>query len=266
MKIYISCDIEGVAGLSSWEEARSAQSLYQAAAAEMSAEAAACARGAFAAGASRVVVEDGHGDGRNINISALPSRTELVRGITHDVFGVTGVFDDSFDALLFIGFHAAASSPGNPTSHTMVSSRIASLHVNGALWGEFEVGVHAAALRGVPVWFLSGDAATCACAQALVPGVSTVATKEGVGYSVLSRTPEAVLAEIEARTLEALTRPEKPTALVLPDHFSVEVAYLHHYDAKNAAHYPGARLHTPCVVRFESDDYAEVLRFFHFVI
>ena len=54
-------------------------------------------------------------------------------------------FDESYDGMLMVGFHDAASAPGNPTSHTMVSSRIFRLTVNGALWGEFEMYAHAAA-------------------------------------------------------------------------------------------------------------------------
>lgn len=64
--------------------------------------------------------------------------------------------------MLMVGFHDAASAPGNPTSHTMVSSRIFRLTVNGALWGEFEMYAHAAAYRGVPPY---SPAATRGCAR-----------------------------------------------------------------------------------------------------
>ena len=106
--------------------------------------------------------------------------------------GLTGIFDESYDGVLMVGFHDAASAPGNPTSHTMVSSRIFRLTVNGALWGEFEMYAHAAAYRGVPTLFASGDEGMCAAAARTVPGLLTVPTKSGHGYGVLTETPELV--------------------------------------------------------------------------
>lgn len=105
-----------------------------------------------------------HGDGCNIDCALLPRDARLLRGITHDIVGLTGIFDESYDGVLMVGFHDAASAPGNPTSHTMVSSRIFRLTVNGALWGEFEMYAHAAAYRGVPTLFASGDEGMCAAA------------------------------------------------------------------------------------------------------
>ena len=167
-----------------------------------------------------------HGDGCNIDCALLPRDARLLRGITHDIVGLTGIFDESYDGMLMVGFHDAASAPGNPTSHTMVSSRIFRLTVNGALWGEFEMYAHAAAYRGVPTLFASGDEGMCAAAAA----AKTAAPP------------------------------------VLPDHFHVEVTYIHHYDAYGCSHYPGASLISPTTVAFDADDYGDVLRFFYFVI
>ena len=130
-----------------------------------------------------------HGDGCNIDCALLPRDARLLRGITHDIVGLTGIFDESYDGVLMVGFHDAASAPGNPTSHTMVSSRIFRLTVNGALWGEFEMYAHAAAYRGVPTLFASGDEGMCAAAVRTVPGLLTVPTKSGHGYGVLTKTP-----------------------------------------------------------------------------
>ena len=121
MKFYILCDIEGVASLTCWDEARSANACYAPMAREMALEAAAAARGLFSGGADEVVIEDMHGDGCNIDCALLPRDARLLRGITHDIVGLTGIFDESYDGMLMVGFHDAASAPGNPTSHTMVS-------------------------------------------------------------------------------------------------------------------------------------------------
>lgn len=118
MKFYILCDIEGVASLACWDEARSANACYAPMAREMALEAAAAARGLFSGGADEVVIEDMHGDGCNIDCALLPRDARLLRGITHDIVGLTGIFDESYDGVLMVGFHDAASAPGNPTSHT----------------------------------------------------------------------------------------------------------------------------------------------------
>ena len=82
MKFYVLCDIEGVASLSCWDEARSANSCYAPMAREMTLEAAAAARGLFSAGADEVIIEDGHGDGCNIDCALLPKGARLLRGVT----------------------------------------------------------------------------------------------------------------------------------------------------------------------------------------
>ena len=211
MKFYILCDIEGVASLTCWDEARSANACYAPMAQEMALEAAAAARGLFSGGADEVVIEDMHGDGCNIDCALLPRDARLLRGITHDIVGLTGIFDESYDGVLMVGFHDAASAPGNPTSHTMVSSRIFRLTVNGALWGEFEMYAHAAAYRGVPTLFASGDEGMCAAAVRTVPGLLTVPTKSGHGYGVLTKTPELVREEIEGT--KALPAPRHTLAM-----------------------------------------------------
>ena len=266
MKFYILCDIEGVASLTCWDEARSANACYAPMAREMALEAAAAARGLFSGGADEVVIEDMHGDGCNIDCALLPRDARLLRGITHDIVGLTGIFDESYDGVLMVGFHDAASAPGNPTSHTMVSSRIFRLTVNGALWGEFEMYAHAAAYRGVPTLFASGDEGMCAAAVRTVPGLLTVPTKSGHGYGVLTKTPELVCEEIEGMMAETVAAAKTAVPPALPEHFHVEVTYVHHYDAYGCSHYPGASLISPTTVAFDADDYGDVLRFFYFVI
>ena len=265
MKFYMLCDIEGVAGLSCWDEARPSGDQYSAMAREMSLETACVAKGLLNCGDHSIIIEDAHGDGRNIDCNLLPPQVTLLRGLTHEIFGKTGPFDESFDGVLMVGFHDAASSPANPTSHTMVSSRIFQLKVNGMLWGEFEMFAYAAAYRGVPTLFVSGDAGVCAAAKHSIPSVRTVPTKTGCGYGVLTKTPEAVQKELTTQAGELLRHMDEISPLPLPDHFHVEVTYHHHYDAYGCSHYPGAVLASPTTLTFDTDDYGEVLRFFYFV-
>lgn len=209
MKFYVLCDIEGVASLSCWDEARSANSCYAPMAREMTLEAAAAARGLFSAGADEVIIEDGHGDGCNIDCALLPKGARLLRGVTHDIVGLTGIFDESYDGMLMVGFHDAASASGNPTSHTMVSSRIFRLMVNGALWGEFEVSAHAAAYRGVPTLFASGDEGLCAAAARAVPASSPCPPSPAMAMVSLQR-PRNSFRRRSKAWRPGLWRPQRP--------------------------------------------------------
>ena len=147
----------------------------------------------------------------------------------------------------------------------MVSSRVFQLKVNGALWGEFEMFAYAAAYRGVPTLFVSGDDGVCAAAERQIPSVVTVPTKTGYGYGVLTKTPEAVQAQLAEQAEKILDAAGKVRPLSLPEHFHVEVTYHHHYDAYGCSHYPGAVLVSPTTLTFDTNDYGEVLRFFYFV-
>ena len=114
--------------------------------------------------------------------------------------------------------------------------------------------------------FASGDEGMCAAAARTVPGLLTVPTKSGHGYGVLIKAPELVRLEIEGMMAKAVVTAKTATPPALPDHFPVEVTYVHHYDAYGCAHYPGASLISPTTVVFDADDYGDVLCFFYFVI
>lgn len=266
MKFYILCDIEGVAALSKWDDARTSGPDYPAMAREMSLEAACTAQGILADGGHEVIVEDGHGDGCNIDCALLPDQIQLIRGVTHEIFGKTGPFDESFDGLFLVGFHSAAGTSYNPTAHTVVSSRVYQLQVNGTLWGEMEIFSHAASYRGVPTLLVSGDAGVCEAACHLIPGVCTLPTKSGCGYGVMTKTPQRVQTELRQLAQKAVHLAGSLQPPALPSHFHVELTYIHHYDAYGCSHYPGANLISPTTLIFDSDDYGEVLRFLYFVI
>lgn len=267
MKVYICSDIEGVANLAVFDEARSENPSYQPMAVEMSRETAAACRGALKGGAEEVVLEDSHGNGRNIIPEYLPKEVKLLRGVTHDVFSVTSIFDASFDCILFIGMHDCAGGNGNPTCHTMVSSLIHEIKINGELVGEFEVSAFAAANIGIPVIFVSGDEETCRKAAERIPEIGTVATKTGRGSAVLATSAPLVLERIE-KSVEYCVRnfKNKKDVLNLPNYFKVEVTYNKQYDAYKYSHYPDTTLISPYTIAFESDRYSEVMRFFYFVM
>ncbi len=266
MKILISADIEGVAGLCHWDEARAGHPSYPEFRAQMEAETRAACEAAFAAGAREVLVKDAHATGRNLRGAELPAGVRLVRGWSGHPFSMVQELDEGFDAVLMVGYHARAGSDGNPLAHTMSSSKVASMRWNGLPISEFDLHARAAEVHGVPVVFVSGDEALCLEISERRPAVRTVATKRGVGPSVVSRHPSEVVAEIREEAERALSG---DLSLCLPervDRHRLEIRYKSPATAYAMSFYPGAERSGEDGVAFESSEIFEVLRFLRFVL
>jgi D-amino peptidase len=264
MRVYVSADIEGITGVTTRPDDTSHGGAdFQMAREQMSAEAAAACEGALAAGATDILVNDGHGSGRNIIAAMLPEQARLVRGWSQhplDNAQLEGL-DNSFDAVVMIGCHAAGGSDGNPLAHTFSSAHLRSWKINGLLLSECMFASYAAAWVGVPVVFVSGDEAVCQDARALNPQVMPLAVKEGVGDSTISMHPRVAVRRTRDMVEQALRRDLRQCLASLPAHFAVEVGFVAHRLARKCSFYPGARQVDPHTVAFETDDYFEVLRF-----
>lgn len=265
MKIYITADIEGITGATHWDETDHKNADYAGFREQMTAEVAAACEGALNAGATEVWVKDAHGWARNIIPARLPREVRLVREWSGHPFGMMQELDETFHAALAIGYHARAGSDGSPLAHTMTGNMIY-FKINDQYASEFMVSAYTAGLVGVPVVFLSGDAALCQEAQAFIPGLSTVAVKHGVGNTTVSIHPHLAVERIRAGVEAALKADVSRCRVPMPNHFSVELRYRNHADAYRASFFPGVRLMGPHTVGFEADDYFEVLRFFLFCV
>src|SRR5690349_24770098 len=106
MKVYISADIEGTTGITDWEEATKTHSTYMEFRERMTDEVVAACEGAIEAGAREILIKDAHDSGRNIISGRLPDCARLIRGWSCHSFGSVQELDESFDALLFVGYHA----------------------------------------------------------------------------------------------------------------------------------------------------------------
>ena len=136
-KVYVSADIEGAAGITAWEEARKASPDYGEFRRQMNLEVAAACEGALAAGATAITVKDAHGSARNLHAAQLPAPTQLIRGWSGHPFGMVQSLDDSYDACVFIGYHARAGAGGNPLAHTQSSLALAEVRLNGVPASEY---------------------------------------------------------------------------------------------------------------------------------
>ena len=266
MRVYISADIEGTTGICHWDETEMGSQNGAYFREQMTREVAAACRGAFAAGATEVVVKDAHDSARNIIPTGLPQgNVKLCRGWAGDPECMMSGVDKGFDAVLYTGYHSAASVMGNPLSHTMTTS-VQRVTINGVLASEFMINSLTAGYYGVPVAFLSGDKDLCDFAKNFVSGMETVATNEGKGNSVLSLHPDTACSMIEEQVKKALSGDLSACKVIMPEEFEIVVEYKKHQDANRYANYPGAERVDSMTVRYCAKDYMDILKFRMFCI
>jgi D-amino peptidase len=264
MKVYLSADIEGITGTTHWDETEKKAADYAEFREQMTAEVTAAGEGALNAGATEIWVKDAHDSARNIIAARLPAQAKLVRGWSGHPYLMMDGLDSTFQAALMIGYHARAGSSANPLSHTMSGSDLY-VKINDRYTAEFLINAYTAALENVPVVFVSGDAGLCADAVALVPAITGVAVKQGMGNATINIHPQLAVEKIRAGVQQALQGDLSRCRLALPEHFKVEISYKSHAKAYGASFFPGALLKDENTILFESSSYFDVLRLFSFV-
>jgi len=210
MKILISTDIEGVAGVFHAEQTRAGNGEYERARAWMTGEANAAIQGAFAGGAADVLVNDSHGGFRNLLPDALDPRARLVLGKPR-YLGMMGGLEEPCDAVFMIGYHARSQARGI-LAHTINSFAFARVFINGDELGEAGLYGALAGELGVPVILASGDDVFVAETRPLFPHAQWVQTKVAHGQgSGATLSPQAARQAI-AEAAEAAVRAARGAA------------------------------------------------------
>ena len=181
MKIFLSADIEGVAGAVSWRvQGNPGGREYEQFRRLLTAEVNAAIEGACLAGGLEFLVSDGHGDGQNIDVELLNPIARLTRGYPR-ALGMMGNIDGTFDAAIFIGYHAEQNAGQAVMAHTFTGRM--SVAVNGKPCSEAVFNAAVAGHFGVPLVFISGDKATCENASDEIGVSHCVAVKHSSGFS-----------------------------------------------------------------------------------
>ena len=150
MKLFISADIEGCAGVALTDETHKKESVYQRFAEEMTEEVVAACEAAHEAGADEIVVKDGHGDASNIDPLKMPEYVTLIRGKSGHPYNMMYGIDDSYDGVLYLGYHAPAGDPNFSISHTSTGNSLY-IHLNGKVMSECMLNSYTAASHHVPL-------------------------------------------------------------------------------------------------------------------
>lgn len=264
-KIFMSSDIEGTCGIAHWDETEKSKGDYAAFSTQMSKEVAAACEGALLGGAVDIFVRDSHDSARNIQPAMLPEDVRIFRGWGRDPYSMMSGIDESFGGVIFTGYHSAASWSGNPLSHTM-NTQNNYVKVNDEICSELMMNSLTAAMFGVPVLMVTGDQMLCEWFTSKVPDAMTVPVSYGVGNGSVSIHPEKAVRLIQKAAKKAVHLDPKKCLFPMPEHFTVEVNYKLHHKARSASWYPGAHLKDSCTVAFESDNWMDVLTFFHYCL
>lgn len=247
-KLFISADIEGITGVTSWESTRYGGKGYEEACRQMSLETAAACRSAVNAG-YKVVVKDGHEDAMNIDGNLLPRGTELIRGWMNSPLSMLGGLDETYDGILYIGYHAGAGTDESPLKHTSEDYLYNRITLNGVPASEFSLNSIMADELGVPSLFLSGDEGICTEAESAYPGIKTVAVKKGVGNATWNIHPGEAIDRIEEAVAEILRNP-LPKPRPCAKEYRLVMNCKEFQTARNASWYPGAELIDPYTVAY----------------
>ncbi|MCY4353762.1 MAG: M55 family metallopeptidase [Truepera sp.] len=260
MKIYISADMEGVSGVVHPEHTGWSGRRHHEARLLMTGDINAAIDGAFAAGASEVVVCDSHSNGRNVVLEELDPRARLAWGRQNRSLGQVHGIDNSYAALVMVGFHARAGTPG-VLNHTINSGVVHQFRLNGEAYGEVDINAALAGVFGVPIAFVSGDDRVVAQSKSRFPAIETVTTMESIGtYSALLHAPKAARVLVRDGVERALGRLADMTVLQLDGPYTLEIDFKDTAMAETASLVPGVEKVGGLTGRFTHHDLLEVFR------
>lgn len=257
MNVYISVDMEGVAGVATPDQTSRGGRGYPGAQELMTGEANAAIAGAFEGGADSVTVSDSHGTMDNLLHEQLDPRAHLVFGTPRSGSMTHGLTPD-FDVALFVGYHAPAGERGI-LSHSF-SSLFVAYRLNGRTISEAEVNALYAAHRGVPVGLVTGDDVICALAEERLPGTVTVPVKQAEAWTAArSMHPEAARVAVREGAARAVSSVETLEHVSIPDRLVLEAQLQLAQAAEVAALVPGTTRVDAFTIRRELADPAEIV-------
>jgi D-amino peptidase len=261
MKIYISADMEGVVGAVTGEQLGPGGFEYERFRQFMTNEVNAAIDAARAAGATEFVVSDSHGNGQNLLIDQLPDDVTIVRSWPREHSMMAGI-DDTFDGVIFIGYHSSTNNTNGVRAHTMSSANITSLRLNGMTMTEGSMNAAIAGHFGVPVIMVSGDDVAVAENQVIIGDIEGAVVKWATGFhSARTLTPEAAYEVIRTRTKSAIDRIADFKPYVLETPIELELSLKHYQPVELLGYLSNVERVNSHTIRFVGKDITEVTNF-----
>ena len=254
MKIFISADMEGTAGVTDWEQVMPDRPDYARFRRLMTEEVNAAILGALEGGAKEIVVGDAHHTMRNILIEELHPQAQLVSGSPKPYSMMQGI-DASFDAVFFTGYHAAAGTQDGVLDHTYSSVAIRQVKLGSLIVGEAGLNAALAGHYNVPVALVTGDATAVQQVKKIVPHAEAVAVKEPIGRTAaLSYQPVEARRRIKEGATRALKRVKDLKPLTVPRPVALEIELMYTVMADRCMLIPGVAREGPRAVAYKAKD------------
>jgi D-amino peptidase len=257
LKVFISIDMEGLAGVVSNSDVTPTSPDYPHFRSIMAGEANAAVDGSFLAGATEVLVRDGHGSKQNLLPGDVDPRAHLLRGQSVGPKNMMEGIDKTFDAVVFIGYHAKAGTPNAILEHTSTGN-VVDLSINGVSLPEAGYNAMVAGLYDVPVVFIAGDRAVVDQVRGLLGPIEGVAVKEEIGGASNGLSPERAQIEIRQGVVQAIRNRARAKPYKVPAPYTMVLKV-----KMERPPYPGAVRVRDGEFTFSSPDLLEVLKAFN---
>ena len=259
--IFVSSDIEGVAGLMTFEEADKEKEAYKEFQKIMTKEVVEICD-VLSKNNYLINVKDAHKDGQNILLKDLNEDTTIIRGWNDDYKSMCYGINSQTKGAILHGYHSAGGTKTSTVAHTKNKDTIEYIKLNDNVIGEATISIYTCTLLNIPVFFISGDKGAVLEATGINPNIISVITKEFDGNAVIAKSPKRVLLELKEQlslALESLKKAPEDFIITLPKEFNFEIKF------KNEAHRlmekPGTQIIDSQTIRYQTDNFQNFLEF-----
>jgi len=266
LKIYISVDMEGLAGVVSAEQLGPSGFEYGLAREIMTREVNAAIEGAVKAGATEFVISDSHGNGQNLLIEKLPKDVLIVRSWPRHLSMMAGI-DETFDGVIFLGYHVSTNSKEGVRAHTFSSTKLTDVKINMASVSEAAYNAIIAGHYNVPVIMVSGDDKTIEETRRFLGDIEGAVVKWAYSYeSAKTLTPEAALDIIKSTSEKAVKKIKefKPYKVKYP--VQLDVSFKNYRPSEILDYLSIVERTDSHSIRFVGKNIIEVADFFTFIM
>ena len=265
LKIYISADMEGIAGVVTGEQLGPQGFEYARFREFMTQEVNAAIEGALAAGATQIVISDSHGNGQNLLIEKLPREVLVVRSWPRPLGMMQGI-DETFAGAIFIGYHTGTTNLQGVRAHTLSSARLTDVRLKGVSVSEAGINAAIAGHFNVPIIMVSGDDAVVKETTALLGNIEGAVVKWASGFhSAKTMTPTAACDLIREKARRAVSRLRefKPYKLSAP--IDLNVSFKNYRPSEVLSYLSIVERTDAHTIRFVGKDIVEVSKFLTFI-
>mgnify|MGYP001605176838 CR=1 FL=1 len=265
LKVYISVDMEGIAGVVTDDQLGPGSFEYERFRQFMTKEALAAVNAAREAGATEILVADSHGNGENLLIEQFPKDVRVIRSWPRR-FGMIAGIDESFDAVIFIGYHSSTNNLKGVRAHTFSSGRLTRVSLNGVNVTEGAWNAAVAGHFGVPVVMVSGDDAAVEEVRSLLGPIEAAEVKKSLSFhSANTMTPEASQELIAQKVKAALARLRDFKPYKVKNPVSLELGFKHYRPVEILAYLKDVERIDSHTIRYVGKDMLDVADFELFI-